>query len=105
MDQDAQITRVVAAYQFVAQTRGESVPVASLRLFLVGEHPMGPEVLNPLLRRLDGQVVDFFDRDGYDPGQGILRLHEAPRETTWDEIDGGVEIDGLDFTHLTITPV
>jgi hypothetical protein len=93
-------TRLVAAYQFIAQSRGEEVALASVRLFLVGPHTVEAHELNPLLRRLNGTVVDFFGEGG----QGTLSLHEPAEDTPWDELDGGVEVDGVLYTHMAVRP-
>lgn len=93
--------RLMAAYQFVAQRRGEVVPLASIRLFLVGPHPVGTHELNPLLRQLNGTVVDFSGDEG---GQGLLVLHEEDDDASWEEMDGGVDIDGVLYTHMSVEP-
>jgi hypothetical protein len=93
--------RLMAAYQFVAQRRGDVVSLLEIRLFLVGPHPVGAHELNPLLRQLNGTVVDFFGDEG---GQGLLTLHEEDDDTTWDEMDGGVDIEGTLYTHMSVEP-
>lgn len=99
---DPELTkRLMAAYQFVADSWGDTVPLASVRLFLVGPNPVEAHELNPLLRQLDGTVVDFFG-DGV--GQGLLRLHEPSEGAPWHELDGAVEVDGVEYTHMSVQP-
>lgn len=99
---DSELTaRLVAAYQFVAQERGDRVSLADVRLHL----NMDPHELNPLLRELHGSPVAWWTQGTQDAtGQewGILRLLEPEQEPTWREQDDAVEHHGVLFTHLAI---
>lgn len=99
---NAELTsRLMAAYQFVALNRGDAVALADLRLHMA---TVEAHLLNPVLRALNGTVVDFWAVSGGEYETGVLRLLEGPRETPWRELDDGVEIDGVVYTHLSVTP-
>jgi hypothetical protein len=95
-------SRLMAAYQFVALRRGDAVALTDLRLHMA---TVEPHLLNPVLRRLNGTVVDFWAVTGGVYETGVLRLLEGDwQEVSWDELDQGVEIDGVVYTHLSVTP-
>lgn len=99
---DPELTeRLMAAYQFVAPGRGDAVSLADLRLHLT---TVEPHLLNPLLRELDGTVVDFWLHEGGEVQQGVLSLIQPTSSAPWCELDEGVEIEGLIFTHMAVTP-
>jgi hypothetical protein len=101
MDHWTLIDRLVAAYSFAAREPGETVTLADVRMFLTG---VTHEDLNPTLRALFGTEVSYQPY-GYPEGsRGIVRLHAATTETTFEQYDGGVEIGGMDYTSMAIEP-
>jgi hypothetical protein len=102
MSADPELTeRLMAAYQFVAPERGSAVSLADLRLHMA---TVGPHLLNPVLRALDGAVVSFWVIQVGQQEQGVLSLLEAAQDAPWRELDEGVEIDGVIYTHMLVTP-
>lgn len=90
----------MAAYQFVALNRGDKVALSDLRLHMA---TVEPHLLNPVLRALNGTVVDFWAASGDTYETGTLRL-SLPDVVTWHELDDGVEIDGITYTHMAVQP-
>lgn len=97
------IVRLMAAYQLAAQNLGDEVSVADIRLHTQLEAVQ----LNPLLRALNGTAVTFFDSGNLKGVRGMLRLIEEPRGrgATWEELDNAVEIDGVEYTQVSVTPL
>lgn len=101
MNADPELTsRLMAAYQFAALNRGDVVTLEDVRLHMA---TVEPHLLNPVLRALNGTVVDFWAVSGGTYETGRLHL-SLPDVVTWQELDAGVEIDGVTYTHMTVTP-
>jgi hypothetical protein len=99
---DRELTeRLMAAYQFVAPERGDTVSLANVRAHMA---TVEPHLLNPLLRELDGTVVEFWALQGGTQQTGVLSLHQPTSNAPWRELDEGVEIDGQIYTHMAVTP-
>jgi hypothetical protein len=99
---DVELTeRLMAAYQFLTPALGNPQPLADIRLHL---RDVEPHRLNPLLRELNGSVVPFWFPDNDRQQQGVLSLHEAAQDAPWRELDDGVEIDGITYTHMAVQP-
>lgn len=102
---DSELTsRLMAAYQFVTPALGNPQPLADIRLHL---RDVEPYRLNPLLRELNGSVVPFWFPGNDRQQQGVLSLREPQewgQEATWDELDGGVEVDDVLYTHMSVQP-
>lgn len=94
-------SRLMAAYQFVALNRGDEVLLADLRLHMA---TVQPHLLNPVLRALNGTVVDFWAVSGDVYETGLLRLLEPARGASFRELDEGVEIDGVNYTRMVVIP-
>jgi hypothetical protein len=94
-------SRLMAAYQFIALHRGDAVSLADLRLHMA---TVEAHLLNPVLRHLNGRVVDFWAVTGDTYETGVLELHAAPQGASWRELDDGVEIDGVTYTALSVRP-
>lgn len=106
MSADLELTsRIMAAYQFVAQYPGEPISIADIRLGLGGVGDCGPEVLYPLLRSLHATVVKYWAPDGADAGTGFFSVQEAAPSAPFRELEDSVEIHGADCTHITVVPV
>jgi hypothetical protein len=99
---DRELTgRLMAAYQFVALNRGDMVSLSDLRLHMA---TVEAYLLNPVLRHLNGTVVDFWAVSGDTYETGVLELHEASQGASWRELDDGVEIGGVTYTALSVRP-
>lgn len=95
-------SRVMAAYQFATPALGNPVALRDIRLHLGN---VGPDVLNPLLRELNDTMVSFW---GWQQ-TGFLTLMNPTRSTddpepSWSELDEGVEVNGVLYTHMSVRP-
>lgn len=93
--------RLMAAYQFVAEEWGDMVSLADIRAHMA---TVEPHLLNPVLRALDGTLVEFWVLQAGQQQTGTLRLFSCASGAPWRELDAGVEIEGLIFTHMAVTP-
>lgn len=91
--------RIMAAYQFIAPSRGDVISLADLRLHLA---TVEAHLLNPHLRDLNGQLVQWWILDGAAEDRGVLTLLEPPGDAPWRELDDGVEIEGVIYTHMSV---
>jgi hypothetical protein len=95
--------RLVAAYSFAAQTPGERVSLATVRLLMSG---VSHEDLNPTLRALFGAEVAYQPFGFPEGSRGILRLSAADADATLEDFQGSVDVPngGVDYTHMAIDP-